>query len=417
MEYTALGDTVNLASRMQELAEPGTVHLTENTYRAVADFVECEPLGALTVKGKSAPVMAYRALREKTTVRTRLQAAVERGLTTFVGRQQELSMLGGYFEQAKRGQGRVIFVSGEAGIGKSRLLLEFRHSTLDEPVVWLEGHCISYGKQIPYLPIVDVIKRNFGVEEGDNDQRIIGRVDEGTAAWEEPARGTAPYLKYLLNVDPGDAAVGVMDPAERRAGILDGLRALLLQESRGRPLVVVVEDLHWIDEKSEDALRALVEVVASAPILMVLNYRPGYAHSLGEGAYYSRIALSPLPPEESAVIAELVLQVAALPQQVRQLITSKAEGNPFYIEEVTKSLVESGVLRKENGSYRLERPPEQVHVPDTIQEVILSRIDRLQREAKEAIQLASVIGREFTVRLLQRISDVDAKLDELLSGL
>ncbi|MCH7578533.1 MAG: tetratricopeptide repeat protein, partial [Chloroflexi bacterium] len=310
-----------------------------------------------------------------------------------------------------------VFVSGEAGIGKSRLLLEFRRTILDEGVTWLEGHCSAIGKSVPYLPFIDILKRDFDVEEGDNDAAIIGKVDEGTASWDEATRATVPYLKYLLNVDPGDPGVTTMDPLERRAGVFDGLRALLVQESRRRPLVVIVEDLHWIDEKSEEALTALVDVVASAPVLLILTYRPGYAHSLGERTYYSRLALGHLPPEESAAMAERVLQVATLPRQLEELITTKAEGNPFYIEEVTKSLVEAGVLRKTNGSYSLERPAEQVRVPDTIQEVILSRIDRLERRAKEAIQLASVIGREFTVRLLNRISDVEAKLDDLLAEL
>jgi len=417
MDYTALGDTVNLASRMESLAEPGTVYLTEETYRAVKDYFDCEPLGALIVKGKAEAVVAYRAVSEKTAVRTRFQAATERGLTPLVGRSQELSVLKGHFEQAQRGQGQVMFLSGEAGLGKSRLLLEFRRSLLDEPATWLEGHCISYGQKIPYLPISDLIKNNFGVEEGDNDAQIIKRIDAGTAEWDDAPRATAPYLKHLLSVDPGDSAVTSMDPLERRAGVRDGLRALLLQESRSRPLIIVVEDLHWIDENSEEALAALVDVVPSVPVLMILSSRPGYTHSLGERTYYSRIALSSLPPEESAAIAERVLQTAVLPKQISQLITSKGEGNPFYIEEITKSLVESGVLRQTNGGYQLDRPAEEIRVPDTIQEVILSRIDRLEREAKEAIQLASVIGREFTVRLLDRISDTEAGLEGLLTGL
>jgi class 3 adenylate cyclase/tetratricopeptide (TPR) repeat protein len=417
MDYTALGDTVNLASRMESLAEPGMVYLTEETYRAVKDYFDCEPLGALIVKGKAEAVVAYRAVSEKTAVRTRFQAATERGLTPLVGRSQELSVLKGYFEQAQRGQGQVVFLSGEAGLGKSRLLLEFRRSLLDEPVTWLEGHCISYGQKIPYLPISDLIKNNFGVDEGDNDAQIIERIDAGTAEWDDAPGATAPYLKHLLSVDPGNAAVTTMDPMERRAGVRDGLRALLVQESRRKPLIVVVEDLHWIDENSEEALAALVDVVASAPVLMILSHRPGYAHSLGERTYYSRVALSFMPPEESALMAERVLQTAALPQQIRQLITSKGEGNPFYIEEVTKSLVESGALREAEGTYALDRPVNEIRVPDTIQEVILSRIDRLEREAKEAIQLASVIGREFTVRLLNRISDTEAGLDDWLVGL
>jgi class 3 adenylate cyclase/tetratricopeptide (TPR) repeat protein len=414
MDYTALGDTVNLASRMEEAAEPGTVCLTEDTYRQAGDYFDCEALGALMVKGKSAPVVAYRAIRPKAAVRTRLQAQAERGLTPFVGRRQELSVLKGYFEQAKGGRGQVVFITGEAGLGKSRLLLEFRRSVIDEPLTWLEGHCISYGKRIPYLPIADLIKRNFGIDETDNEEQIISRVEEGAGGWHEATRKTLPYLRYLLNVDPGDEAVAAMDPMERRAGVLDALRALLVQESRKRLLVLVIEDLHWVDEKSEEALSAVVDAVQSLPVLMVLTYRPGYSPSLGERTYYSRLSLSHLPADESAVIAERVLHVSALPEAVRGLITSKGEGNPFYIEEVTRSLVESGVLTASNGSYALERPLDQVRVPDTIQEVIMSRIDRLEQEAKEAIQLASVIGREFTARLLNRVSDVEAKLDDLL---
>jgi class 3 adenylate cyclase/tetratricopeptide (TPR) repeat protein len=417
MDYTALGDTVNLASRMEELAEPGSVYLTEDTHRQAGDYFDCEPLGALVVKGKSAPVVAYRAVREKAAVRTRLQAQAERGLTPFVGRAQELSVLRGYFDQAKRGRGQVVFVTGEAGLGKSRLLFEFRRALLDEPLTWLEGHCISYGKRIPFLPISDLIKRNFGIEESDSEERIIARVDADTHGWEEATRKTVPYLKYLLSVDPGDETVSAMDPMERRAGILDALRALLIQESRDRLLVIVIEDLHWVDEKSEETLGAMLDAIQSLPVLMFLTYRPGYAHSLGDRTYYSRVSLSHLAAEESAAIAERVLQVVALPEQVRSLIAGKGEGNPFYVEEVTKSLVESGVLRTSDGVCTLERPADQVRVPDTIQEVILSRIDRLEQEAKEAIQLASVIGREFTVRLLDRVSDIEAGMDDLLVGL
>jgi class 3 adenylate cyclase/tetratricopeptide (TPR) repeat protein len=416
MDYTALGDTVNLAARMQQVAEPGSVYLSESTYHIVHRYFELQPLETLEVKGKAEPVVAYRVVREKP-VGTRFEAAAERGLTPFIGRDQELAMLKGYLKRAKRGQGQVVFISGVAGIGKSRLLHEFRRSSLSKGVTLIEGNCISYGRVIPYLPIIDVIKHNFAVEEGDNDARIIRRVDEGTADWEKSAQATVPYLKFLLNVDPGDPTVAVMDPMERKAGILDSLRALLLQESRHQPLLVIVEDLHWIDKNSAEALTALVDMIGSLPVLMVLSYRPSFTHSLGERSYYNRLALGHLARGESEFLAEGMLQVPSLPQQVKQLITSKAEGNPFFIEEVTKSLLESGILSKTNGTYSVGRPIEEVRIPDTIQEIILSRIDRLEQKAKEALQLASVIGREFTVQLLDRISDMEAHVDETLDEL
>lgn len=417
MDYTAIGDTVNLASRMESAAAPGSVYLTENTYKQVGDYFECEPLAPLKVKGKSEPIMAYRAVRERPAIRTRLQAAVERGLSPFVGRCQELSALRGYFDQVKRGHGQVVFVTGEAGLGKSRLLLEFRRSLLGEPVQWLEGHCTSYGKRIPYHPISDVVKATFEIEEGDLDPRVIRRVEEATADWQESAKARIPYLKYLLNVDPGDPTVLSMDPLERRAGIIDAVRALVSEQSTRGPVVILIEDLHWADEQSEDTIRSLIDMLPTSRVLMIITYRAGHVHALGDRTYYNRLALGFLPAEESAILAEGVLNADQLQPALRELIAEKGEGNPFYIEEVTKSLAESGVLRREGDSYTLVRSAGGVHVPDTIQEVILSRIDRLEKEARDAIQLASVIGREFTVRLLNRIADVGGALDGLLSQL
>lgn len=416
MDFTAVGDTVNLGARMQQLADPGAVLVSEHTYRAVGDFFECEPLGALVAKGKAEPVNPYRVVRERPS-RTRLEVATERGLAAFVGRSGELAALDTYLRRAREGHGQVVLLSGEAGMGKSRLLLEFRRRLAEQPVTWLEGHCISYGKDISYLPMVDVVKRAFGVEEGDGEARIIERVDEATAGWDVTGPATVPYLKYLLAVDPGDPEVLTMDPRERRAGILDALRTLVVDQADRQPVVVVVEDLHWVDEMTRGALAALVDVVPTVPVLLVLTYRPGYEHALGERTYISRLALGHLTDEESAALAADVLHAAALPEELERLIASKAEGNPFYVEEETKSLLEMGLLVKANGSYTLVRPVEEIHIPDTIQEVILSRIDRLEQQARQAIQLASVIGREFTVRLLDRISDLETRLDDALGEL
>jgi len=416
LDFTAVGDTVNLAARMESMAESGTVYLTENTYRVIADYFDCESLGELKVKGKSLPVVAYRAVRARPS-RRRLDIAAEHGLTPFVGRERELNILSQYLEQATQEQGQIVFVSGEAGMGKSRLLLEFRKHAEETGVKWLEGHCVSYGRMTPYLPFIDIAKDYFGVQESDNDKTIIGRVEEGVAGWSERSRNAVSYLRFLLNVDPGDETTATMDPMERRAGIFEGLRALLREASADRPLVVVVEDLHWIDEKSEDALNTLVDSLLEAPVLLILTSRPGYRHRLSEHSFLSRLALSHLQAGDSTSMVEGVLKTGTLPQKLIRMISEKAEGNPFYIEEVTKSLLESGALSKDSGDYRLERPLDQISVPDTIQEVILSRIDRLDRIAKNAMQLASVIGREFAVRLLNRIADVEAQLDEVLDEL
>ena len=414
MEFTAIGDTVNLAARMQTLAEPGSVYLTDATYRAVADHFDFEPRGPFAVKGKEAPVPAWRALRQKP-VRTRLERAAERGLTPFVGREEELAALKRDLGRVRAGRGQVVFVSGEAGMGKSRLLLEFRRLAGNE-TRWLQSHCTSFGRAISYLPIVDLLKRAFSVEESDDETRVIGHIEEATSGWNSAAQATVPYLRYLLSVDPGDPGVAMMDPRERRAGIVDGLRALVHEESARSPLVVFIEDLHWMDEASEQALTALVDAVPAVPVLLLLTYRPGYVHSL-EHSYTTHLALEPLAEEDSAALVRGVLGAGGLPPELDRQVTEKAEGNPFFTEEILHSLMEEGVLARADGGYALTRALPEVRIPDTVQEVILSRIDRLERPAKAALQLASVIGREFTRHLLERISDLEAHLEQALSDL
>ncbi|MGH9037923.1 MAG: ATP-binding protein, partial [Acidimicrobiia bacterium] len=414
MEFTAIGDTVNLAARMQQLAEPGSVYLTETTYRGVAEHFECEPVGPLAVKGKEAPVPAWRVLRAKP-ARTRLERAADRGLAPLVGREEELAGLERHLGRVRNGRGQVVFVSGEAGMGKSRLLLELRRRA-GSGTRWLQGHCTAFGRAIPYLPLVDLLKRAVSVEEGDDEPGIIRRVEEAASGWEEQAQATVPYLRYLLSVDPGDPGVAKMDPRERRAGILDAFRALVREESRRSPVVLVVEDLHWIDEASEQALAALIDVVSSMPVLLLLTHRPGHARAL-ERSSTTRLALEPLGEEESAELIRGVLGVKGLPPELQSLVAGKAEGNPFYTEEVVRSLTETGVLARANGGYAFTRTLTEVRIPDTVQEVILSRIDRLERPARAALQLASVIGREFTLHLLERISDLTLRLDQALSEL
>jgi class 3 adenylate cyclase/tetratricopeptide (TPR) repeat protein len=401
MDYTAIGDTTNLAARMEQMAEPGSVFLTESTYRAVSEYFDFEDLGPQDVKGKSEPVRVYKAVIERD-VRTRMDAAVARGLSPFCGRDREVETLKGMWQEALAHRGQIVLISGEPGIGKSRLLLEFRRA-IGEHVVWREAHCVSYGENIPYLPVVELIKSGFGIEDGDDEGTIIGKVDVDTAEWTAQAQKMVPYLKFLLQVDPGDAAVEHMDPQERRAGIFDAVRALVLERSKAAPRVVVIEDLHWADAQSEEVIRAIADVVSASPVLMILTFRPGYLHPSGDLPHAHRIVLGDLDSAARQKLAGATLEAAELPDSLVGPVTLKAEGNPLFIEEVAKAIAAGAT---DAGA-----------VPNSLQDVILARIDRLEAAARESLQLASVIGREFTLRLLNRISDVQSGLEGVLSEL
>ena len=416
MDYTAVGDTTNLAARMLNLAEPGQVVMAEDTHRAVSGYFVTRPLGARAIKGKAEPVNAYEVVRARG-LRTRLEVGAERGLTPFVGREPELTLLQERWAEARAGRGQVIFLMGEAGIGKSRLLLEFQRRLADEPVTWLTGRCISYGKEMAYLPIIDLLKHNFQVEEGDDDATISAKIEQGMVALGEELQPAIPHIKYLLSVPPGDDAVLSMDAQQRRLKLFEALRAMMLQGGQRRPLVLVVEDLHWIDKTSEEVLLHLADSIPAARVLLLVTYRPGYQNPFGERTYTTRIGLRTLSDYDSLRLAAGMLAMAEFPPELRDLIVRKAEGNPFFLEEVLKSLLEVGALRQRDGHYVLTKPISEIYVPNTVQDVIMARIDRLEEVPKKALQLASVIGREFTVRLLERISDVHAQLERFLQEL
>ncbi len=401
MDYTAIGDTTNLAARMEQMAQPDSVYLTETTYRAVAEYFDFEDLGLLDVKGKSDKVHVYKAVAERD-VRTRMDAAVARGLSPFCGRNREVETLKGMWQQALGGRGQIVLISGEPGIGKSRLLLEFRRA-LGDDVIWREAHCVSSGENIPYLPVIELVKSGFGIADGDDEGTIITKVDVDTAQWSPQAQKTAPYLKFLLQVDPGDAAIELMDPMQRRAGILDALRALVIERSKIAPRVVVVEDLHWADTQSEEVIRAIADVVAASPVLMILTFRPGYLHPSMDLPHAHRIVLCDLDSAARSQLAEATLEAAELPDSLVEGVTEKAEGNPLFIEEVAKAIAAGAT---DIGA-----------VPNSLQDVILARIDRLDIGARESLQLASVIGREFTLRLLDRISNLQSELTSVLTEL
>jgi class 3 adenylate cyclase/tetratricopeptide (TPR) repeat protein len=415
MDYTAVGDTTNVAARLQAAADPGRILIAEATHRLVAGYFHTRPLGALALKGKAETVGTWEVISARI-ARTRLEVEAERGLTPFVGRERELQLLFECFEQARAGHGQVVFITGEPGIGKSRLLFEFRRRLGDE-ATWIEGRSLSFGRSMAFHPLIDLLRRNFRIEENDTEEMIVAKVERSVLRLGEDLRPFIPYLRYLLSVDPGDTTVLAMDPQQRRGEIFDALRRLTLRASEVRPQVTVFEDAHWMDQATEAYLLFMADSIPTSRVLRILTYRPGYVQPFGDRTYHTRIALNTLSTEHSVEMAQALLATESLPEALKALIVRKAEGNPFFVEEVVKSLLEVGALRRAGDGYVLAKRLDEIFVPNTIQDVIMARIDRLQEAPKRSLQLASVIGREFTRRLLERIADIRTGTEELLREL
>jgi class 3 adenylate cyclase/tetratricopeptide (TPR) repeat protein len=416
MDYTAVGDTTHLAARLQQMAQSGSVVISAATHQQIAGFFETRDLGEVPVKGR-APARAFEVLRPRGR-RTRFDVAVERGLTPLVGRERELATLRERFSEVKAGRGQVVGIAGEAGMGKSRLVLEFRRALAQagEEVTWLEGHGISFGQTSPFLPFIEQLRDNFQIEEFDGEPEIIAKVEQSMQRMGE-LETHMPAIRYLLSVDPGDPALAAMDGPARRQKLFAALRALAVRGARLRPLVLVVEDLHWIDTSSEEFLTAMLDAVPSVPLLLLVTYRIGYSPPFGSRSFSTTLTLRSFSEAETLAMAGHVLGVAQVPTALQTALMDKAEGVPLFIEEVTKALLELGVLRREDTSYRLVKSLREVRVPETIQEIIMARLDRLGDDGKRTVQLASVIGRQFLVRLLARVAGLSDRLEGLLHEL
>ncbi len=416
MDYTAVGDTTNLAARLQQNARPGSILVSEATHKLISGYFETLDLGEQPVKGH-VPVRAYEVLRPRGR-KAQLDVAAERGLTPLVARDRELQTLVDLFREVKSGRGQVVFIAGEAGIGKSRLVLEFRRRLAEagEDVTWLEGRCVSFGQSIPFLPLIDQFRENFRIEEFDGEPEIIAKVEHGLRRMGE-VEPHIPYIRYLLAVDPGDPAIAAMEAASRRKRLLDACRAVALRGAKIRPIVFVFEDLHWIDTSTEEYLGFLIDSVASVPIFLLLTYRIGSTPPFGTRSFYTTLNLHSLSEAETLAMAGRVLGTEQFPPELKAALMEKAEGVPLFVEEVTKTLLDLGVLRREDGGYRMVKGLAEVSVPDTIQAIIMARLDRLGEEGKRTVQLASVIGRQFMRRLLERIAGLTGQLEGLLAEL
>src|SRR5213594_3788594 len=404
MDYTAVGQTTHLAARMEQITDPGAIVITPDTLALAEGYVEVRSLGPIPVKGLSDPIEIFE-LTGASQARTRLQAAALRGLTRFVGRDAEVEHLRRVLGQAGAGKGQVVAIVGEAGVGKSRLVYEFTHSHRVQDWLILEASSVSYGKATSYLPVIDLLKGYFKIGGRDDHREMRAKVLGRVLGLDRALEPLLSPLLALLDVPVEDPAWQNLDPPQRRQRTLDAVKRLLLRESQVQPLLVVFEDLHWIDGETQALLDSLVEGLGSARLLLLVNYRPEYEHRWGSKTAYSQMRLDSLPPESADELLDALLGTDAALGPLKQLLVERTEANPLFLEESARALVETAALIGERGAYRLTRPVDNLKIPTTVQAILAARIDRLAPEAKRLLQAAAVIGKDVPMPLLLAIAD------------
>ena len=409
MDYSAVGQTTHLAARMEQLASPGSIRLSASTLRLVEGLVQVNDLGPIPIKGLDEPITVYE-LTGASSVRRRLQAAVARGLTKFVGRDTEIEALQQALEQAKSGHGQLVAAMGEPGVGKSRLMYEFAHSHRTQDWLVLESASVSYGKATPYFPVMDLLKRYAHIEDGDDARTMRAKVTGQVLTLDESLQDAIPALLSLLDALPKDSPFLHLDPPQRRQRTLEGLKRILLRESQAHPLLLVFEDLHWIDSETQALLDSLVESLPTAQLLLLVNYRPEYQHGWGSKTYYTQLRLDPLPIASADALLEALLGNDPSLDALKQLLIERTAGNPFFLEESVRTLVESQALAGESGAYHLVQDLPSIQAPLTVQAVLAARIDRLPEDAKRLLQTAAVIGMEVPLPLLQAIAEFSEEI-------
>jgi class 3 adenylate cyclase/tetratricopeptide (TPR) repeat protein len=414
VEFKAVGDTVNLASRMEGQAQPGTTYITEDTFKLTEGLFRFEGLGRRVIKGKQEPVNIYRAIAPSTR-RTRFDVSAERGLTPLAGRERELELLFDGLERAKAGRGQAFSIISEAGVGKSRLLYEFRKAIAHEDVTFLEGRCLSYSKAVAYHPVIDILKGNFDIHESDGDLKIREKLKRGLKMLAADETSTLPYLLELLAVKDSRIDKIPMSPEVKKDRIVKAYKQIALKGSEIRPLILAYEDLHWIDKSSEELLKYVLESIPGARILMIFTYRPEFIHAWGAKSYHSQVMLNRLSNRESLMMVSHLLGTKALDRDLEEFILEKTEGIPFFIEELIKSLKDLKIIAREDNRYRIARDIKEVAIPATIQDVIMARVDSLPEGAKDLLQIVSAVGRESSYDLINRV--IGLQEQELLSRL
>ena len=412
LDYTAIGDTTNLASRMQSLAEPGTILLSETTYRRVRGFFQLQPAGVFDVKGKSEPVAAYRVLGESDAT-TPMAIAAARGLTALVGREAELAQLHACYQRLAEQLAQVVAVVGEAGSGKSRLLYEFKQQLASEEVLFLEGRCSSLSHALPYAPWISMLRQHFDLSPGESGgcpEKLTQQLHSLGTEFD----GLLPYLCRMLSVRTDQLADVSADELKRQE--FEAMARLIGGLSQRSPVIMVIEDLHWIDDPSREMLE-LAAARLHGRLMLIVSHRPEYIPFWRTEAAFTQLRLRALSDDDTTTIIREVAG-GALPLDLEHLIRVKAEGNPFFAEEIARALIEEGHVTRTNGDLQLARPLEQIRIPGTVEEVIAARVDRFGPDAKRVSQVAAVLGRQFRRSHLLRVLadepiDVPAALDDL----
>lgn len=409
MDYTAVGDTVNLACRFESQAQPGTIVLSRITHRLVQNYFNFRYLGRAELKGIAQPQELFELVNTGVAT-TRLEASAQRGLTDFVGRGTSMASLMEAYEKVKSGSGQVVSIVGEAGVGKSRLLFEFRNRLAPGSFGYLEGRCVHFGGAIPYLPILDIMKSFFEIGETERDTVSLKRIQQKIQQLGNAFMDILPPIQDLLSLPVDDERYLGLESRQRKERLFEALRDLIVRGCQQQPLIIAIEDLHWIDKASEELLGYLIGWLANIKVLLILLHRPEYSHQWASRSYYTRIGVIHLTRQFSEALIRSILKDAEPTPDVIQLILKRSAGNPLFMEELTHALVEDGTILKSGPDYVLCRTETDLQVPDTIEGIIAARIDRLEENVKKIIQLASVIGREFTFRVLQAICEMNADI-------
>jgi class 3 adenylate cyclase/tetratricopeptide (TPR) repeat protein len=415
-EYTPIGHTTNLASRMQAVAPVGSVAVAEPTRKLVEGYFALKPLGPTKVKGVSEPVNVYE-VTGLGPLRTRLQRSAGRGLTKFVGREREMAAMEAAAGRARSGHGQIVAAMADAGTGKSRLFFEFKAKN---PSGWmvLETFSVSHGKASAYFPVIDLLHGYFRIGAEDDARTRREKIGGKVLMLDRALEDTLPYLFGLLGIIDGEDPLAGTDAQVRKRRTLDAIKRIILRESLHQPLMVIFEDLHWIDEETQAFLNLLADSIPNSKILMLVNYRPEYSHQWNSKTYYTQLRLDPLGKESADEMLSALLGDSADIAQLKRVIIDKTEGNPFFMEETVQVLLDEGALVREGSATRLTRPIAELKIPPTVQGILAARIDRLLADEKDLLQTLAVIGKEFALSLVRAVvSKSDDELTPMLSNL